>query len=186
MTVLDLQVAAARCHAALRGQQDPQRHGGESSAPLEAEREEFARSKKKLKSDLKKCTAFVKKIKGGTYPAPKELESPNHPLRTLNLSRYVEEMALVLLELQSNVKQAGVPGMVAICMEMHRWYATFAKALVPTLLSCVYGSNKGDNRNGGRLRLPHCVYFRLLMEFVTAGVCPCVHRKSVERGTICT
>ena len=42
--------------------------------------------------DLKKCTAFMKKIKAGLYPSPQELEAPNHLLRTINLSRYVEEM----------------------------------------------------------------------------------------------
>jgi regulator of nonsense transcripts 2 len=79
--------------------------GGPS--PLQEERDIFERSKKSLKSDLKKCTAFVKKIKAGQYPAPKELDMPNSALRTLNLSRYVEEVAGAIMEPIVKVKQSG-------------------------------------------------------------------------------
>ena len=64
-------------------------------------------SKKKLKSDLKKCTAFVKKIKAGQYPTPKEMELPNNAIKTLNLTRYVEEVANALLEPTTKVKASG-------------------------------------------------------------------------------
>ena len=74
---------------------------------MDIARNDFESSKKKLKSDLKKCTAFVKKIKAGIYPTPKELELPNNPIKTLNLSRYVEEVAGALTEPQGKVKQSG-------------------------------------------------------------------------------
>ena len=74
---------------------------------LDAWRQLLEQSKKKLKSDHNKCTAFVKKIKAGTYPSPNELKSPDNPIRTLNLTRYVEEVASALMEPQTKVKQAG-------------------------------------------------------------------------------
>jgi hypothetical protein len=83
--------------------------GGSSSSspPLQEARDQFELSKKTLKSDLKKCTAFVKKIKAGQYPSSKELELPNSAIRTLNLSRYVEEVAGALMEPTAKVKQSG-------------------------------------------------------------------------------
>jgi hypothetical protein len=76
-------------------------------SPLQASRNAFEQSKKNLKSDLKKCTAFVKRIKAGQYPTPSELELPNNAIKTLNLTRYVEEVAAALMEPTTKVKQGG-------------------------------------------------------------------------------
>mmetsp|Transcript_33579 Transcript_33579/g.61792 ORF Transcript_33579/g.61792 Transcript_33579/m.61792 type:complete len:1566 (-) Transcript_33579:189-4886(-) len=173
MGILDSYTAAAQLHGELRGQLDPDSSLGESTSALDAGRQLFELSKKKLKSDLKKCTAFVKKIKAGTYPSSKELESPNNPIRTLNLTRYVEEVASALMEPQTKVKQADVPGMVMLCVEMHRRYPTFAEALIPTLLSCVSGNAADGRDNGGPESgsgLPRRICFRLLTEFVLHGI----------------
>ena len=82
---------------------------GESKSPLTTNRTNFESSKKKLKSDLKKCTAFVKKIKAGQYGTPKEImDLPNGPIKTLNLTRYVEEVAGALLDPTTKVKGSGM------------------------------------------------------------------------------
>ncbi|KAL7540563.1 LOW QUALITY PROTEIN: hypothetical protein ACHAXR_010217 [Thalassiosira sp. AJA248-18] len=169
LSTLESCTSSCQLHSELRSQLSPQpmatASGEEKASPLESSRMQFELSKKKLKSDLKKCTAFVKKIKAGTYPSPKELESPNNPIKTLNLSRYVEEVAGALVEPQGKVKQSDVPGMVMLCVEMHRRYPTFASALVPTLLATVNGN--GNDADGG---LPRRICFRLLTEFVLHGV----------------
>ena len=59
-----------------------------------------------------------------------------------------------------------VPGVVALCVEMHRRYSTFAPSLVPTLLSIVNG-NAGDSEGSG---LNRRISLRLLTEFVLHGV----------------
>lgn len=85
---------------------------------MDSARNEFESSKRKLKSDLKKCTAFVKKVKAGQYPTPKELELPNNAVKTLNLTRYVEEVAGALLDPPGGkVKQAGE----LVYLLMHRF-----------------------------------------------------------------
>ena len=51
----------------------------------------------------------MKKIKAGQYPSPKELLElqPNNAIKTLNLTRYVEEVAGALLDPTTKVKGSG-------------------------------------------------------------------------------
>eukprot|EP01082_Thalassiosira_pseudonana_P013645 g11580.t1 g11580 contig6:148110-149618(+) len=100
ISVLDGFVEGLKLHESLRGQLDTTAvgSGGGGMSALQSERVEFEKTKKSLKSDLKKCTAFVKKIKSGTFPTPNELSSSSSPIKTLNLSRYVEEVAAAILE----------------------------------------------------------------------------------------
>ena len=144
----------SKLHSEMRSQLDL------SSGALTQERKDF--EKKKGKSDLKKCTAFVKKIKAGTYPTTEELSRPNSPIKSLNLTRYVEEVAAALLEPATKVKQSDVPGMTMVCVEMHRRYDSFLGALVPGLMAEING--KGNDG------LPRRICFRLLTEFLLHGV----------------
>ena len=114
-------------------------------------------------SDLKKCTAFVKKIKSGTYPTLKELSLPNSPIKTLNLTRYVEEVAAAIMEPTQKIKPSDIPGLVSLCVEMHRRYDGFASVLVPSLMSGVTG-------NGDEETLPKRLCLRVLTEFVLNGI----------------
>ncbi len=164
ITSLESFTSAAKLHADLRRQLDPQPLVAGEISPLDQERKSFEKSKKSLKSDLKKCTAFVKKIKSGSYHTPNELNSPNNPIRTLNLTRYVEEVATALTEPQTKVKQSDIPGVVMLCVEMHRRYETFAKALIPTLLAGISGkADEGES-------LPRRICLRLITEFVLHGI----------------
>ena len=130
ITSLESFTSAAKLHADLRRQLDPQPLVAGEISPLDQERKSFEKSKKSLKSDLKKCTAFVKKIKSGSYHTPTELNSPNNPIRTLNLTRYVEEVATALTEPQTKVKQSDIPGVVLLCVEMHRRYENGSRLLL--------------------------------------------------------
>eukprot|EP00804_Cyclotella_cryptica_P010576 CCRYP_021015-RD/>CCRYP_021015-RD protein AED:0.06 eAED:0.06 QI:166/1/1/1/0.87/0.88/9/1431/1142 len=151
----------------LRRQFDTAVLEGSGSSPLMAERLKFEQTKKSLKSDLKKCTAFVKKIKSGSYPTPTELDSANNPIKTLNLTRYVEEVAAAIAEPNQKIKPTDIPSMVMLCVEMHRRYEGFAPALVPSLMSSVTGhGSSGEEEN----TLPKRLCLRLLTEFVLHGI----------------
>ena len=109
ITILDNYVSTSQLHTNLRSQLSPITSPGQTTSPLQQSRTQFESTKKKLKSDLKKCTAFVKKIKAGQYPSPKELlELPNNAIKTLNLTRYVEEVASALLDPTTKVKGSGM------------------------------------------------------------------------------
>jgi len=109
ISTLENYTTNASIHEKLRHELSDKVPPGESKSPLTTKRTNFESSKKKLKSDLKKCTAFVKKIKAGQYGTPKEImDLPNGPIKTLNLTRYVEEVAGALLDPTTKVKGSGM------------------------------------------------------------------------------
>jgi regulator of nonsense transcripts 2 len=129
-------------------------------------RKEFEASKKKLKSDLKKCTAFVKKIKSGSaWAGSGDVEKD---VASLNLSRYVEEVAAALLEAPKKV--ADIPTIVALCYAMHVRYPDFMTTLVPSLWSVILDSPKKNATDAGSISKLRRIYVRLLCEFVLHGM----------------
>lgn len=128
-------------------------------------RKDFETDKKKLKTDLKKCTAFVKKIKSGSAWSmrPAELQKD---LATLNLSRYVEEVAGSILE--TKPKLADIPVIVALCAAMHERYTDFMPNLTPGLWNVVQGKG-AVTPDTTKLRR---IYIRLLTEFLLHGLVP--------------
>jgi regulator of nonsense transcripts 2 len=132
-----------------------------SPEELVATRQAFEISKKSLKSDLKKCTTFVKKIKTGGAWSMK----PNDVVRdvsTLNLSRYVEEVVAAILEAQ--LKLTDIPVALALCKAMHQRYSTFLPALLSGLWSVIHSKPTEET---GKLRR---VYVRLITEFLLNGL----------------
>ena len=116
ISTLENYTTNASIHEKLRHELSDKVPPGESKSSLAINRHNFESSKKKLKSDLKKCTAFVKKIKAGQYGTPKEiLDLPNGAIKTLNLTRYVEEVAGALLDPTTKVKGSG---MSCFCFEL--------------------------------------------------------------------
>jgi hypothetical protein len=139
MSIVESCAISSKTHAEMRGRLSPHPAavvvvggggGGlsSSSPPLQEARDQFELSKKTLKSDLKKCTAFVKKIKAGQYPSSKELELPNSAMRTLNLSRYVEEVAGALMEPTAKVKQSGEFSRLFFRVRVRCWTAPISFA----------------------------------------------------------
>jgi regulator of nonsense transcripts 2 len=131
-------------------------------AALEDTRRAFDATKKSLKTDLKKCTAFVKKVKSGSMWTTK----PDDVLRdvtTLNLSRYVEEVANGVME--SKPKITDLPAVVGLCVSMHERYPDFLPALLPIVLEAVQG--RGGDADAAKAKR---LYLRVLTEFLLAGL----------------
>ena len=128
---------------------------------LVASRNAFETNKKSLKSDLKKCTAFVKKIKGGTAWSMKP-DDIVKDIKTLNLSRYVEEVVAAILE--AKLKVTDLPVVVALSRAMHERYPAFLENLVPGLWAVVTG--KAADETGKNKR----IYVRLITEFLLNGI----------------
>ena len=133
-----------------------------SSDHLVAARKEFEARKKSLKSDLKKCTAFVKKIKtGGAWSMTPEALAKD--ASSLNLSRYVEEVVAAVLE--AKLKLTDLPVVLVLCKSMNLRYPTFLSALMVGLWSVVH--SKPTDAESNKLRR---VYVRMLTELLLNGL----------------
>ena len=75
----------------------------------------------KLDSNLKKCTAFVKKLRTMTESQEDSLVKD---IKTLNLSKYTGEMATAFTE--AKLKMSDIPAAVNLCAMLHQRYADFA------------------------------------------------------------
>lgn len=128
---------------------------------LDSSRKAFEASKKTLKSDLKKCTAFVKKIKGGTAWSMKP-EDIERDIKTLNLSRYVEEVVAAILD--AKLKVPDLPVVIALCKAMHERYPTFLPTLAPSLWSVISGKSPDESGKNRR------IYVRIVTEFLLNGI----------------
>ena len=82
---------------------------------------------RKLDSSLKKNTAFVKKLGKLTE---QQRNSLVNEFESLNLTRYVQEIASTLL--QSKLKMSDIPCAVHICSLMHQRYSEFTGMLFLT------------------------------------------------------
>jgi regulator of nonsense transcripts 2 len=132
-----------------------------SAEGLAHARDAFESSKKTLKSDLKKCTTFVKKVKaGGAWSMrPDDLE---RELSSLNLSRYVEEVVAAILD--AKLKLSDISVVLVLCKGMHQRYPTFLPTLLSGLWTVIHGKITEET---GRLRR---VYVRLVTEFILNGL----------------
>jgi len=125
-------------------------------------RKEFEVGKKSLKSDLKKCTAFVKKIKtGGAWSMTPDALVKD--ASSLNLSRYVEEVVAAVLE--AKLKLTDLPVVLTLCKTMNLRYPTFLSALMTGLWKVVH--SKPTDADTSKLRR---VYVRLLTELLLNGL----------------
>jgi beta-phosphoglucomutase-like phosphatase (HAD superfamily) len=124
-------------------------------------RKKFQSNKKSLKTDLKKCTAFVKKIKTGAAWSMKA-EEIERDVSTLNLSRYVEEVVTALLD--AKLKLLDLPVVVSLSTAMHLRYEEFLTNLLPGLWNVINGKPTEETAKSRRL------YVRLITDFVLNGL----------------
>lgn len=75
----------------------------------------------KLDSNLKKNTAFVKKLKQFTAS---QLDALLKDMQTLNLTKYISEISASLIE--SKLKMTDIPAALTLCSRLHQLYAEFA------------------------------------------------------------
>ncbi|KAL7574238.1 hypothetical protein ACA910_012493 [Epithemia clementina (nom. ined.)] len=128
---------------------------------LNRARKDFEANKKTLKTDLKKCTAFVKKIKSGAAWSMKP-EDIVKDVASLNLSRYVEEVVTAVLEAKPKVTD--IPVIVALTTSMHERYPEYLPNLISSLWNLIASKADADTLKSRR------VYLRVLTEFLLCGV----------------
>jgi regulator of nonsense transcripts 2 len=85
----------------------------------------------KLDSNIKKNTAFVKKLK--TSLTEGQRESLMKEFNSLNLSRYITEVTTNLVE--AKVKMTDFPLLLTLCSALHRRYSEFSKSLFDTFMT---------------------------------------------------
>ncbi|XP_039286836.1 regulator of nonsense transcripts 2 isoform X2 [Nilaparvata lugens] len=78
----------------------------------------------KLESSLKKNSAFVRKLRNFTAD---QLDSLKRDLATLNMTKYLSEVAAALVEVK--LKISDVSAVVSLCSEFHTIYSEFATTL---------------------------------------------------------
>ena len=126
----------------------------------------------KLKSDLRKSTAFVKKIKAIT---PEALQQCIRDTETLNLTLYISEIVSALLE--SKFKFNEVPGVVSLCAKLHHKYDDFTSPLISGLKESLLQLDNDGKRKRVQIRFLIELYqvgiftedsfFRQLIRFIT-------------------
>jgi hypothetical protein len=149
---------------------------------LKAARADFEKRKKTIKADLKKCTAFVKKVKSGALYSQKPADVVAD-VASLNLSRYVEEVVSAMLESKPKVTELTV--VTALCQAMHARYADFFPNLLPALWNVVLPSSPSGNNNNSssssavkaktieaavEVSKQRRLYVRLLTDFMVHGL----------------
>jgi len=131
-------------------------------------RKDFQDSKKKLKSDLKKCTAFCKKIKSSPKFESQTVASLLKDVKSLNLTRYIEEIANAFVECK--MKVVDVPGAVEVCVELHKRYEDFMPTMLPRIMgnfSSKSGSTSTSTPDDAKQKR---IYLRFLIELFVVGV----------------
>ena len=80
---------------------------------------------RKLDSNMKKNTAFVRKVKTFTESQKSAILKD---ISTLNLNKYIGEIATAITEVK--LKMSDVQSLLEICSVLHRKYAEFAPSLM--------------------------------------------------------
>jgi regulator of nonsense transcripts 2 len=127
-------------------------------------RSAFANSKKKLKTDLKKCNAFSKKIKTAQSFDTINVTSMLKDVDTLNLTRYLDEIATAFLDTVGKLKLSDAAGIVKVLVAFHERYKEFVEDIfMEDLLSRL---KKKDTLDGKQKR----IITRILIELILSGV----------------
>ena len=127
----------------LRKRSSIERRLSNSAANVKKSRDEHVKNKKSLKSDLKKTTAFVKKIRNinaeGLQQCIRDTES-------LNLTLYISEIVTALLE--TAFKAMDVAMIVKLCACLHKRYEEFTDPLIAGLRSSLLANPNADDSDG--------------------------------------
>ncbi|RLN87580.1 hypothetical protein BBJ28_00005886 [Nothophytophthora sp. Chile5] len=138
----------------LRAQNSPER--------VAALRAQISGGALKLKSDIKKSSAFVKKLK---LLSESNAESVLKDVEELNLTRYVSECVAALAE--APLKLADLPAAVRAASLLHQRYEDFASGMVRTLVG-VFESSYGSEDKSKMVK--RRLILRMLSELYLAGV----------------
>lgn len=116
----------------------------------------------KGKSDFKKSTAYVKKIKAINTEGLKQCISDSD---TLNLTLYISEIVNGIVE--TSFKATDVPDMVKLCISLHRRYEEFTSALLPALRASLLSIPSEDDKDAGKRKR---IQIRFVIELFQAGI----------------
>lgn len=116
---------------------------------------------RKLDSNMKKNTAFVKKLKTYTESQHDQLMKE---FNGLNLSKYIAEIASALAE--AKFKMSDVPSAVELCSMLHQRYADFSQCLLEEFKKLLPRKKTDTIANPSKLR----VDLRLFADLIASGI----------------
>lgn len=118
----------------------------------------------KLDSNLKRNTAFVKKLRQFTAA---QMENLLKDMSSLNLTKYISEICSALVE--AKFKMTDVPAVVSLCSRLHQTYGEFHQELLEAWHKLLILKQGEKYSNPSKLR----VDIRLYAELVSSGVISC-------------
>ena len=128
-------------------------------------RNAWSKNKRKLKSDLKKTTALMKKLKNFTSASA---DAVCADLKKLNFSRFASEAAVALA--RSELKSSDLDGVLQVASFLHQRYADFTEPFLEGVMSVFAntGANGSDNSSQKRKRIT----LRLICKLLVGGIIP--------------
>ena len=120
-------------------------------------------NKKNLKSDLKKTTAFVKKIRSINTEG---LQQCIRDVETLNLTLYISEIVGAIVE--TAYKATDVPSMVKLCVSLHKRYEEFTAPLLNGLKTSLFAIPSEEDKDAGKRKR---IQIRFMVELFQIGIC---------------
>jgi regulator of nonsense transcripts 2 len=130
---------------------------------VQGARKEFEANKKNLKSDLKKATAFVKKIRSINSEG---LQQCIRDVETLNLTQHISEVVTAAVE--TAFKATDTPSMVKLCIALHKRYDEFTGPLVNGLRASLLSHPNEEDKEANKTRR---IQIRFIIELYQAGLC---------------
>jgi regulator of nonsense transcripts 2 len=142
-TELEAQLEALCCIEELKREKEEQIAARSMNFPnvVMTSRKQHEANKKQLKSDLKKTTAFVKKIRSINTEG---LQQCIRDTETLNLTLYISEIVGAIVE--TAYKATDVPSMIKLCIDLHRRYDEFTEPLLNGLRSALFTAPAEDDQ----------------------------------------
>lgn len=141
---------------------------------VEASRAHHEANKKKLKSDLKRTTAFVKKVKAGM--SEEQRTSLTSDVEGLNLTLYVSELVKAVAETRKH-KDKDVSVAASVCSALHQRHRDFGPEVVKSLCEVFFSREStgalveealGDPEDAKKRKRAS---MRLLLELFLTNVC---------------
>ena len=131
-------------------------------ADAKSSRAQHETNKKSLKSDVKKTSAFVKRVRvitsDGLQQCVRETES-------LNLSLYISEIVGAILE--TAYKATDVPALSKLCECLHKRYEDFTDSLLTGVKNSLLSTPSDEDKDALKRRR---LQIRLLLELFFLGV----------------
>ena len=161
---LEAQLEALAAIEELKKERDEmlaQRQANGPAATL-ASRKAHEANKKNLKSDLKKTTAFVKKIRSINTEG---LQQCIRDVETLNLTLYISEIVGAIVE--TAYKATDVPSMVKLCVSLHKRYEEFTNPLLTGLRTALLSAPAEDDKDAGKRKR---IQIRFIVELYQTGI----------------